>query len=295
MYVVSPILSLGPDWSLHLRVMSHAPTRPLTGRFPRAVAVGFVTGLFSGLFGVGGGPIVVPGMVYLLGMRQREAQGSSLVVIIPIALVGALIFSGSRAIDLLSALVLAIASMAGAVIGARLTQRLSAATLRQAFGVALLVIGGVMIGPAIAHALHWGLSFPGASRPGGWLFWTLGFGLGLATGVLSGLLGIGGGILLVPGMVLLLGLTQHAAEGTSLAVIIPTAFAGSLTYFRMGTIRFETTAILIAAGVVGAALGALASLLASEPTLRLLFAGYLIVTGLWMIGANQKRAGPPIQ
>lgn len=273
--------------------MSPAPTNPPTARFPRAVAVGLVTGLFSGLLGVGGGPLVVPGMVYLLGTRQHEAIGTSLVVIIPIAVVGSLIFGSSRAVDLPVALVLAIASMVGAVLGARLTQRLSGESLRQAFSVALLIIGGIMIGTAVASALDW--SVPGAGRPGGWLFWTLGLGLGLATGILSGLLGIGGGTLMVPGMVLLLGLTQHAAEGTSLAVIIPTAFAGSIAHFRMGNIRFETTAILIVAGVVGAALGALAGLLASEPALRLLFAAYLILTGLWMIGVDRKRAGPPIQ
>ncbi len=259
------------------------------------MAVGMATGLFSGLLGVGGGLVAVPAMVYFLGMRQHEAHGSSLVLIIPVALVGALIFGSNHEVDLLVALVMAIGSISGAVFGARLTQRLSAVSLRQIFGVAALIIGVVMIGPGIAHALHWSVPLQIAIRPSGWLLWALGLAVGLATGVLSGLLGIGGGILMVPGMVLLLGLTQHVAEGTSLTVIIPTALAGSITHFRMGNIRFESAAFLAVGGVLGAALGALAGLLASEPALRLLFAGYLIFTGLWMIGADRNRDEPLIE
>ena len=104
--------------------------------------------------------------------------------------------------------------------------------------------------------------------------------LGFAAGVLSGLFGVGGGILFVPTLALVLGLTQLGAQATSLAAMIPVVAVGAWRHHRHGNVRWRLAAIVGAASAVGVAGGAaLAESLADE-TLRRLFAGLLVVTAV---------------
>ena len=107
--------------------------------------------------------------------------------------------------------------------------------------------------------------------------------IGLAAGLLAGLLGVGGGILMVPAMVLLLGFDQHVAQGTSLLVIIPAAVTGSYTHYRNGHVVMREAMILAIGGIIGAAVGALFALSIPEDLLQRMFAGLLLVVGLRML------------
>jgi len=255
----------------------------VNGRAARLIAIGVVTGLAGGLLGVGGGFVMVPAMVYLLRTPQREANGTSLAVIVPIALVGATILGGGHQVDVEVAIALAIGAVGGAVAGARLSRRISDAGLRRAFGVLAIVVGLLMIGEAVLHAVGAPVHFGSSLRPGGPSLWALALLVGALAGVLSGLLGIGGGAIMIPAMTLLMGLSQHVAQGTSLLVIIPTAISGSITHFRMGNIRLKTAGWLSVGGVVGAVAGASLALASPDQLLRLLFGGYLTFTGLQMM------------
>jgi uncharacterized membrane protein YfcA len=104
--------------------------------------------------------------------------------------------------------------------------------------------------------------------------------IGLVAGFMAGLLGVGGGIVLVPAMVLLLGFDQHIAEGTSLLVIIPAALSGSFTHHRNGRLVLRDAATLAAGGVIGAVIGSVFALSIEETILRRLFAGFLLVTAV---------------
>jgi hypothetical protein len=257
------------------------------------LAVGAATGLASGLLGVGGGFVMVPGMVYWLKTRQHEAHGTSLAVIIPVALVGALILGKGHDVDPGTAILLAVGAVGGAVAGARLSRRISALRLRQAFGVVATVVAATLIGAAVLHALGTGVQLGALARPTGAALVAIGLAIGLVAGVGSGLLGIGGGAIMVPAMVILLGLSQHLSQGTSLLVIIPTAVAGSITHFRMGNVNLATAAWLSLGGIVGAAAGALAALATPDEVLRLLFGGYLAFTGIRMLRADRTETPPP--
>ncbi len=106
--------------------------------------------------------------------------------------------------------------------------------------------------------------------------------IGLAAGTIAGLFGIGGGALLVPAMVLLLGFQQHLAQGTSLFVIIPTAALGAYTHYRHGLTRVRAAAALAVGGIVGAFIGGHGALALDTHTLRTVFVLYLIFTGIRM-------------
>lgn len=116
--------------------------------------------------------------------------------------------------------------------------------------------------------------------------------IGLAAGFLAGLLGIGGGVVMVPAMVLLLGFDQHVAQGTSLVVIIPAALSGSYTHHRNGRLFLRDAAILAAGGVIGAVFGSVFALSIDEDVLRRLFAGFLlIIAGRMLLPGRLFRGG----
>ena len=113
--------------------------------------------------------------------------------------------------------------------------------------------------------------------------------VGAAAGVLAGLLGVGGGILLVPFLVLAVGMTQHEAEATSLLVILPTALAASIALRRRGVGDLPAALLIGLVGAVGAVAGALLALSLPADVLRTVFAVLLAIAGLRLV--RDARAG----
>ena len=107
--------------------------------------------------------------------------------------------------------------------------------------------------------------------------------IGLTAGLLAGLLGVGGGVVFVPALVLLLAFDQHIAQGTSLLVVIPAALAGSWTNYRRGRFRLRDAGVLAAGGIVGAVIGSSVALGFDDQLLRRLFALLLLVLGIRML------------
>src|SRR5690606_15353324 len=107
--------------------------------------------------------------------------------------------------------------------------------------------------------------------------------LGLLAGYLSGLVGIGGGIVMVPVLVILFGFTQHKAQGTTLALLmIPVGFFGVMNYYKAGNVDFKTALLLCAGFVVGSYLGSKMAVSLSQDTLRKLFAVLMFVVAVKM-------------
>lgn len=113
---------------------------------------------------------------------------------------------------------------------------------------------------------------------------------GVVVGLLSALFGIGGGIAMVPFMVLLLERSQHLAEGTSLLVIVPTAIAGVIAHHKRGYVSFRLAATLAVGGVVGAFFGARFALSIDEDLLEKCFAAFLIVMGVRIILEGRRMS-----
>ena len=109
--------------------------------------------------------------------------------------------------------------------------------------------------------------------------------IGAAAGMLAGISGVGGGVFLVPLMVGVLGLAQHHAHGTSLAVIVLIAIAGAITYGLYGHITMNWTLILVlaAGSVVGVVFGARLMMRVPARQLRLAFAAFLVLLGIYMV------------
>ncbi len=107
--------------------------------------------------------------------------------------------------------------------------------------------------------------------------------VGALSGVLAGLLGVGGGLLLVPFLVLAVGMSQHEAEATSLLVILPTAIAASVALRRRGIGDLPLALSLGVVGAAGAVAGALLALTLPADTLRLIFAALVAIIGFRLV------------
>jgi len=111
--------------------------------------------------------------------------------------------------------------------------------------------------------------------------------LGLLAGVLSGLLGIGGGILIVPALVFIVGLTQHQAQGTTLALMVPPiGILAAWTYYKQGNVDLRIAGLICLGFLLGGLLGAKLATTVNAALLKKLFGAALLITALKMILAK---------
>ena len=244
---------------------------------PVLIGIGLAGGVVSGLIGVGGGIILIPLMVGLLGMTQHRAHGTSLAIIVPTAFAATVRYASENPIDWTVAAALAATSVVFAAVGARLTAYINPARLRQLFGLVLLVAALRMFVPLQDVAL---LHLEGGERVIAAVI------TGVVTGLVSGVMGVGGGIVMVPAMVILMGIEQVVAQGISLAVIVPTALSGAVQHYRLGNVDVRRALTIGIGGVLGGLGGAHVAQLLPGPVLRGLFAAFLLYSSQRMLGVQ---------
>ncbi len=258
-----------------------APSRPLV-----ALAGGLTAGLVSGLFGVGGGILLVPLQVLVLGTAQHAAHATSLVAVTLGAVVGVTRFGIDGAVHVPGAIALGVGAIAGARGGAALLPKISDRRLRAVFGGVLLLLSVRFLLAPGSEAVGTDMAVPDLDA----LMIVAHVIGGLAAGITSSVLGVGGGVIMVPLMALGLGYGQHIAEGTSLAVIVPTAATGAWAHARSGYTDWGAGLRLGVGAMVGAALGASLALGLSGATLGRLFGVLQLATAALML-----RAGSPTE
>jgi uncharacterized protein len=252
---------------------------------------GIVSGTVSGLFGVGGGSLMTPVQFWLYtngGMdstlASRVAFGTSLAVIIPTMISGALAHHNRGAVDWKAVIPMGIAAFAGGLAGGLFASHIPGHLLRMFFAIFLLVMAVRMV---------WKIKESPADKPGGSpaRFLIIGFFIG----IVSGLTGLGGGALLVPVLVILLGYPIHRAVGTSSACLILSA-AGAVTAYiitglgvaglppySIGYVDVITFAILAVTTIPFARVGVRCAHACSGRNLQLAFAGLDVLIGVAML------------
>jgi uncharacterized membrane protein YfcA len=250
----------------------------------RAAAVGAVAGLASGLLGVGGGFLIVPLLSASAKTDPRRVSGTSLAAILPIAIVGAGRYyfgAGTPRISLSIAFCLVVGSVVGAYLGARSIHLIPRRALQVLVAGSLLLVGlDEVLRALVPSALVWTHgSGPAALDPARATLIALS---GLVIGVLSGLTGVGGGVFLVPTMVIAFGVGQHVAQGTSLLAILPTAAVGAAAHVKRGNVDAGAAAWIGATGAPTALLGASLALALPQGLLAALFGGFLLIAAARM-------------
>lgn len=235
-----------------------------------AVAIGLVSGVLAGVFGVGGGIVMTPGLQILTGASPIVALATPLPAILPTALAGALAYRRSGDLDIRTAAWLVGPGLLGAALGAWLTDIVDTTLL--------LLVTALLLGWQAVAILR------DARRPGrrGHLVATppiLG-GIGGVAGFASGILGIGGGVVMVPLLAGWLGMPLKRALGTSLFVIVALVVPGTIVHAALDHIDWGLAVALMVGGVPGARLGAALALGAKERTLRLVVGGGLLAISI---------------
>jgi uncharacterized membrane protein YfcA len=238
------------------------------------VVTGLIGGLLSGIFGVGGGIVMVPLLMALVHMDQRLAATTSLAAIVPTSIAGSLSYLAAGHIDLVAGGIIAAGAVIGAVIGSRLLRRIPLVWLRWLFIVLLLVVAArmVMVEPE-----------RGAPLDLTWLV-VLGYlALGLVMGIASGLFGIGGGVIAVPALVAVFGVSDLIAKGTSLLVLVPTSIVGTVANLRARAVDLRAGLVVGVAATVAAVPGVALAVLIPPRLSSILFALLLLIAAAQLI------------
>ena len=221
------------------------------------IVVGMLVGVLSGMFGIGGGTVIVPALVWL-GLSQRNAAATSTLAIVPTSISGVISYATGGHVDWLAAALLFCGMFIGGQIGSWLLSRLPELALRWIFVAFLVfvVINQVSFVPSRDHQIAMSV--------------TTGIGLallGVVIGMLAGLLGIGGGALAVPSLSILFGASDLIARGTSLLAMFPNSITTSVANMKRNLVHMKAALII---GLVAAATAPL---------------------GTWIAGAVSPRAG----
>lgn len=245
------------------------------------VAVGLVGGLFSGAFGVGGGLIMVPLLLWWARLDQRRAHATSLLAITPAAIIGAASYAIGGVFAWLPAIFVAVGGILGAPLGAWMLRKISVAFLRWGF-IAFIV----------ASAVGLLIQLPNRDSAFDITVWSallLGM-LGLLMGISAGLFGIGGGIIVIPILVMFFGQSDLIAKSISLLAMAPGAISGSVAHLKHKTASLRDGAWVAAGAVITAPLGALLAFSLSPQLAVWLFAALMFLVALNLI-IRAVRAG----
>ena len=237
-------------------------------------SLALLIGISLGLLGGGGSILTVPVLVYALGFGMKQAVPMSLVVVGVTSLFGVANHRRNGNIRWDAAIAFGPAAIAGAFAGARVAPHVSSQLQLVIFGVLMLCAAASMyFGPAwLTRAEQ---AEPARSRPAAVMAL-----LGGAVGFLTGLVGVGGGFLYVPALVLIGGLVMREAIGTSLVLIILSCVAGFLTYLGRASVDWRATIEFTAIAIVGVVIGSRLVGRVSQVALRKGFAALLLVMGI---------------
>lgn len=277
--------------------------------------IGALGGLMSGMFGIGGGAIIVPLLILFLGFEQTAANGTSLAaLLLPVGLFGAIEYYRNGKLKIYPALAVSLGLAIASWFGAGLALNAPRELLKGMYGVFLIYYAWRYLTPRKWYKEWRGVEEQAVeakpdintSSPRVLL---ISFGIGLIAGVASGLFGIGGGVVIVPFTMSMLGFDQKLASGTSLgALLLPVGLPGVLRYMQttdsaivpspeflstllpqVGDVAFWAAAPIAFLLLIGAFFGARLTLSLPTKTVRRLYGVFLLLVGLrflWDMLAN---------
>lgn len=249
-----------------------------------AAALALVIGLTLGLLGGGGSILTLPVLVYVLHVDPKQAIASSLLVVGTTALASTVAHARAGNVDFRRGALFGAAGMAGAFLGGRLAGYLAGEVLLIAFATVMLVTAVAMMRPRREP--------PPGEQPRAATFRIV--ASGVAVGVVSGLVGAGGGFLVVPALALFGGLEMRRAIGTSLLVIALQSFAGFAGHVTHTHVDWPLTALVTGMAVLGSLAGARLGRHLSTAALRRGFAWFVLAMAVFMIGKQISLAAASV-
>jgi hypothetical protein len=249
---------------------------PLTFAVAAALVLAAVIGIALGAFGAGGSIVTLPVLVYVAGIPAHTAISMSLVIVGATSLFGAYLHYRHGQVFAKAVLMLGSAGMVGAFFGSSLTHLVSETVLMLAFAALMLGSGVAMLrNKPDANLL------PRCSPPRC-------LTIGAAVGVMTGFLGVGGGFMIVPALIIFAGLAPKTAVGSSLAIIGLNSAAGLLGHLRYAGIDWKLTSAFLVVAVLGMAIGTRICTEISQGALQRSFAWFIIAVAMVIGGINLR-------
>jgi uncharacterized protein len=247
----------------------------------RLAGIGLAAGFLGAILGVGGGIIVVPLLVHLFGYDQRRAAATSMGAIAITASVASVSYGVQGHLRAGDAALLGVPAAFGVVGGTALQQRIPLRGLQAGFAALLVVVAVRLLAPDALpfHDVH----------HRSWWVYALALAVGLAGGILSGLFGVGGGILFVPTLVLLLGSSQIDAGATSLLAMLPATYVGSWRQHRYDNLDGRASLLIGTGSIAGVVAGIAVAEHTPEAVLQRLFGAFLLVTAAQIAWRIRRR------
>jgi uncharacterized protein len=237
--------------------------------------IGLGAGTLGSMLGVGGGIIMVPALTFL-NVPPTQAASTSLIAVMSTSVSSTIEYSRQKRISYGLGLEMAACAIPGGVFGAVLSEYLLEDTFKLFFGMLLILTGlYVLYKNSVLkdrHVKRRSLSLQVAV-----------FAASFGAGIISSLFGVGGGIIFVPAMLLVLGLTMHRAAPTSQLTLMMTAIAGVFTHSALGHPDYLQAFVLSTGSFVGAQIGARLSRITNDAVLQRLLAAVLMTVAIIFI------------
>ena len=239
------------------------------------LVVGLGAGTLGSMLGVGGGIIMVPALTFL-NVPPTQAASTSLIAVMATSISSTIEYSRQKRINYGLGLQIAACAIPGGVLGAVLSEYLLQDTFKLYFGILLILTGlYILYRNSVLKDRH-------VKRRS--LALQVGvFAASFGAGIISSLFGVGGGIIFVPAMLLVLGLTMHTAAPTSQFTLMMTAIAGVFTHSALGHPDYLQAIVLSIGAFVGAQIGARLSLITKDMLLQRLLAAVLMTVAIIFI------------
>lgn len=250
-----------------------------------ALAGALLIGLSMGLMGSGGSILTVPVLTYLVGQDEKVAIASSLAIVGVISAFGGIPYARASQVDYRSVLLFGVPGMVGAYFGAHLSRFVDGSTQLLAFSGLMLVAAVLMFRPIKPRDSD----APRPRRSPAKICLD-----GLIVGVFTGFVGVGGGFLIVPALVLLGGLPMHRAVGTSLFIIALKSATGFIKYLEVLdelqlSLNYEVIAAFATLGIFGSLAGNQVGNRLDQATLRRIFACFLLAIGAFIFAKSSPE------
>ena len=257
--------------------------------------IGGGAGILSGLFGIGGGIMIVPALVLLRGMDLKEAYGTSLTsLMLPVGILGCIVYYKERLLDIKAALMVAFGIICTVALGAYTANILGVDELKICYSIFLFYIGIKFIRPVAFIRMFFQKNDPrkvvsGNTQPAETpeeaipvrhIYWKC-YIIGLLAGIVSGFFGIGGGAIIVPLLAMWLEFDTKKAIATSLGVLLPPiGLPGVLVYYSAGNLNMPIALCVSSGLLIGTIFGAKMTISLSSRSIKAAYGILLIMTGI---------------
>ncbi len=245
--------------------------------------LGLAAGVLSGMFGIGGGVVIVPVLVTLFGYELKPAVATSLgALLLPVGIFAVIEYYRAGKMKVSVSAIIALGLVGGGWFGSQLALNLPVDTLQRLYGAFLLYAAWRFTEPrkwlADIRAGKKPVEVVGHETNASFISLLI---LGLGAGVVSGMFGVGGGIVIVPALVAFLKFDQKLAVGTSLgALLLPVSLGGVISYYQANMFNVQDSALIAVGLVVGALGGARLALNLPSTTVKRLYGIFLLFVGL---------------